>query len=165
MNAIQKRKQHRVATWPRPHLPIICPACSAGIGVIDEASIENRYAWATVITQVDLSADDPHADVRAIHGECPACSAQLVALSVTFRGPAADGPREPRGAMPRLSLAMHGGAYSGWAMIESREGDVLTIEHLFEPRPARTLAGGIDFVRKFLLGDLPRPGYSDAIDD
>ena len=151
MNAIQKQ---RVAIFPRPHLPIICPSCSASLGVIDEAVIENRYAWATAITQIDLSADDPAADAKAIHGECPHCHAPLVALSVAFLSAAAGEPREP----PRLSIVLHGGAYSGWAMIQSREGDTKIIEHLFEPRPARSLAGGIDFLREFLLDDLPRAG-------
>ena len=152
MHAIQKQKP-RVAIFPRPHLPIICPSCSAGIGIIDEAAIENRYAWATAITPIDLTADDPAADAKAIHGECPHCRASLVALSVTYRASAPGEPREP----PRLHIVLHGGAYSGWAMIERREGGVACIEHLFEPRPARTLAGGIDYLREFLLADLPRP--------
>lgn len=142
----------KVAIFPRPHLPIICPSCSSSLGIIDEVATENRYSWADAITQIDLSADDPLADAQAIHGECPHCKAALVALSVTYRGADADEPPEP----PRLSIVLHGGAFAGWAMIRWRAGDTEIIEHLFEPRPARTLGGGIDYLREFLLADLPR---------
>ena len=157
MNAIQHQKQNpRVVIFPRPHLPVICPSCSNSLGIIDETEIENRYAWADVITQIhELSADDPHAEVNAIHGDCPHCRAALVALSVTYRAGAAGEPQPPR--PPRLSIVLHHGASSGWAMIESIAGDTKVIEHLFEPRPARRLAGGIEYLREFLLSDLPRP--------
>ena len=151
------KPRHRVASWPRATLPIICPSCSSSLGVIDETAIENRYAWADAITQIDLSADDPDADARAVHGECPHCHSPLAAISVSYAGPAA--PDAPPLPMPKLSLVLHGGAYSGWAMIETRAGATAVVEHLFEPRPARSLAAGIDFVREFLLSDMPRPGY------
>ena len=145
----------KVVIFARPHLPIICPSCSNNLGIIDEVAIENRYAWAVAVTPIDLSADDPHAEVNAIHGECPHCKASLVALSVTYRRAGAGEPRGPQ--PPRLSIVLHPGAASGWAMIESIAGDTQIIEHLFEPRPARRLAGGIEYLREFLLADLPRP--------
>ena len=146
----------KVVIFARPHLPIICPSCSNSLGIIDETEIENRYQWADVITKIDdLAADDPQADCKAIHGDCPHCHAALVALSVTYRRAAAGEPREPQ--PPRLSIVLHGGASSGWAMIESAAGDTKIVEHLFEPRPARRLEGGIDYLREFLLADLPRP--------
>ena len=152
----------KVVIFARPHLPIICPSCSNNLGIIDEAAVENRYVWADAITQIDdLSADDQHADCKAIHGECPHCKASLVALSVTYRRAASGEPREPQPKPPRLSIVLHPGAASGWAMIETRDGDTQIVEHLFEPRPARRLAGGIDYLREFLLADLPRPGDDD----
>ena len=156
MNATATRIP-KVVIFARPHLPIICPSCSNNLGVIDETEIENRYQWADAITQIDdLSADDPHAEVNAIHGDCPHCRAALVALSVTYRAGAAGEPQPPR-----LSIVLHGGAASGWAMIESHESNTRVVEHLFEPRPARRLAGGIEYLREFLLADLPRPGDDD----
>ena len=146
----------KVVIFARPHLPIICPSCSNNLGIIDEVAIENRYQWAVAVTPINLAADDPHAEVNAIHGDCPHCRAALTALSVTYRRAGVSGePREPQ--PPRLSIVLHGGAASGWAMIESRQGDTQIIEHLFEPRPARRLAGGIEYLREFLLADLPRP--------
>ena len=152
MNALPKP---RIAIFPRRNLPIICPTCSGSLGIIDVHHLAQRHAWAVALSPLDIAvADDPDitTDANLIRGECPACHAELAALSITFRRKhdrGADVADEPA----RLSLVLHGGAYSGWAMIETRE----CIEHLFEPRPASRVERSIEYLREFLLADLPRP--------
>ncbi len=149
----------KLATFPRANLPIICPVCSGSLGVIDEHDLAQRHAWGIAISPLEIDASDDPAittDASLIRGECPACSAELAALSITFRrphAPGADVADEPA----RLSLVLHGGAYSGWAMIEMRESGAECIEHLFEPRPAARVERSIEYLREFLLDDLPRP--------
>lgn len=146
----------KLATFPRANLPIICPVCSGSLGVIDEHDLAQRHAWAVALSPLEIDASDDPAittDASLIRGECPACSAELAALSITFRRPHAPGAEGADEPLPRLSLVLHGGAYSGWAMIETRE----CIEHLFEPRPASRVEKSVDYLREFLLDDLPRP--------
>ena len=152
----------KLATFRRENLPIICPSCSGSLGVIDEHDLAQRYAWGIAISPLDIAAPgaDPSItiDANLIRGECPSCSAELAAISITFRREhehGADGADEPA----RLSLVLHGGAYSGWAMIETRDaGGVECIEHLFEPRPAARIERAVEYLREHLLADLPRPG-------
>ncbi len=154
MNATTKTK---LATFPRANLPIICPVCSGSLGVIDEHDLAQRHAWAVALSPLDIAAPgaDPSitTDASLIRGECPSCGAELAAISIAFRREhehGAEGADEP---LPRLSLVLNGGAFAGWAMIETRE----CIEHLFEPRPASRVERSIEYLREFLLADLPRP--------
>ncbi len=149
----------KVATFPRENLPIICPSCSGSLGIIDVHHLDQRHAWAVALSPLEIDAsDDPAitADASLIRGECPACHAELAAISISFKRPhghGADVADEP----PRLSLVLHGGAFAGWAMIETRDAvGGGCIEHLFEPRPAARAEKSIDYLREFLLADLPR---------
>ena len=149
----------KLATFPRANLPIICPSCSQSLGIIDARNLDQRHAWAVAISPLDIAApnDDPSitTDAALIRGECPACSAELAAISIAFRRPHAPGaerPDEPQS--PSLSLALHGPAFAGWAMIEHEDG---SIEHLFEPRPAARVEKSVEFLREFLFDYLPRP--------
>ena len=154
MNALQKP---RIAIFPRANLPIICPSCSGSLGIIDVHHLAQRHVWAVALSPLEIAGpSDPGITTEAtlIRGECPSCHAELAALSITFKRPhGADGADEPR-----LSLALHGGAYAGWAMIEHGDG----IEHLFEPRPAARVERSIEYLREFLLADLPRPAAAEA---
>ena len=149
----------KLATFPRANLPIICPTCSHSLGVIDVHNLADRHGWAVALSPLDLAvADDPRitTDANLIRGECPACHAELAALSVAFRRPhdhGADGADEPA----RLSLVLHGGAYAGWAMIETHESGVECIEHLFEPGRSARIEKAVEYLTEFLLDDLPRP--------
>ena len=149
-----------VATFPRENLPIICPSCSGSLGIIDVHHLDQRHAWAVALSPLEIDASDDPAittDASLIRGECPACSAELAAISITFRrphAPGADGADEP---LPRLSLVLNGGAFAGWAMIEHHDAGGEAIEHLFEPRPAARAEKSVDYLREFLLDDLPRP--------
>ena len=146
----------KLATFRRENLPIICPSCSGSLGVIDEHDLAQRHAWGIAISPLDIAA--PDAETNVIRGECPSCHAELAAISIAFRRPhdhGADGADEPA----RLSLALHGGAFAGWAMIETRDADgTECIEHLFEPRPSMRAEKSIEYLREHLLADLPRPG-------
>ena len=153
MNAIQ---QSRLAIFPRNNLPIICPSCSSSLGIIDVHSLAARHAWGIAISPLDIAA--PDAEANLIRGECKSCGAELAAISIAFRrphAPGADGADEP---LPSLSLALHGTAYAGWAMIETRESGVTCIEHLFEPRPSARIERSVEYLRDHLVDDLPRPG-------
>ena len=159
MNALPKP---RIAIFPRENLPIICPTCSGSLGIIDARNLAQRHAWAVALSTLDLAvADDPGitTDANLLHGECPSCHAELAAISVAFRRPhehGAEGADEP---LPRLSLVLNGGAFAGWAMIETRDADgTECIEHLFEPRPSMRAEKSIEYLREHLLADLPRPG-------
>ena len=144
-----------VATFHRDRLPITCPSCAASLGTIDEKNLDQRRSWGIAISSLDIEApDDPGlaAEAGLIRGECPACATELAAFWVTFRRDCdrgADRADEP----PRLSLALHGGAFAGWAMIEHADG---SIEHLFGPVLDRNAEEAFDYVRDF-LHDLPRP--------
>ena len=149
-----------VCTFRRENLPIICPTCSASLGIIDVHNLDQRHAWGIAISPVEIDASDDPAittDASLIRGECPACSAELAAISIAFRRPHEHGAERPDEPQPRLSLALHGPAWSGWAMIETRESGAECIEHLFEPRPAARAEKSVDYLREFLLDDLPRP--------
>ena len=155
MNATTKTT--KLATFPRENLPIICPSCSASLGIIDVHHLAQRHAWAVALSPLDLAVPDADpritTDANLLHGECPSCGAELAAISIAFRREhehGAEGADEP---LPRLSLVLNGGAFAGWAMIETRE----CIEHLFEPRPAARAEKSVEFLREFLFDDLPRP--------
>ena len=143
-----------VATFHRAVLPITCPACAASLGTIDEKNLDQRRAWGIAISSLDIAApDDPAltAEAGLIRGECPECNVELAAFWVTFRRnhSGADRADEP----PRLSLALHGQAYAGWAMIEHEDG---SIEHLFGPVRDEFAEESFEYVRGF-LADLPLP--------
>ena len=156
MNATATTISNRVAIFRRPNLPIICPHCSNSLGVIDENEIAARYAWAQAVTEQKLrgayAPPGVATEASLIRGECPHCGSELAAISVIFRR--ADGGADEA---PRLSIALHGASYTGWAMIETDAGGVSSIEHLFEPRPAHRAQGAVEFLEMFLLADLPRP--------
>ena len=124
-------KTTEVCTFRRAVLPITCPSCAASLGTIDVQNLAQRRAWGIAISALDIAApDDPNltAEAGLIRGECPSCDAELAAFWVTFRRDCgADRADEP---LPRLSLALHGPAFAGWAMIEHEDG---SIEHLFGP--------------------------------
>ena len=145
-----------VVTFPSENLPIICPSCSASLGVIDVHHLEQRRAWGLAISSLPIEApDDPAltAEAGLIRGECPSCHAELAAFWVTFRrARGADKPDEPA----RLSLALHGGAFAGWAMLEYQADGVAAIEHLFEPVKDRNAEAAFAHARTF-IADLPRP--------
>ena len=143
-----------VATFHRATLPITCPSCSASLGTIDEKNLSQRRAWGIAISSLEIEApDDPDltAEAGLIRGECPSCQTELAAFWVTFKRDrdGADHADEPA----RLSLALHGGAFAGWAMIEHEDGSV---EHLFGPVKDERAEEAFDYVRDFLT-DLPRP--------
>ena len=153
-----KTKTTEVCTFHRAVLPITCPACAASLGTIDVQNLDQRRSWGIAISALDIAApDDPAltAEAGLIRGACPACSAELAAFWVTFRRDCggADRADEP---LPRLSLALHGQAYAGWAMIETHEGDVDAVEHLFGPVADAHAEESFDYVRTF-MHDLPRP--------
>ena len=159
MNTLPKP---RIAIFPRRNLPIICPSCSSSLGIIDVHSLADRHTWAVALSPLDLAAsDDPSITIEAalIRGECPACHAELAAISIAFRRP------HDRGAEaadePRLSLALHGAAYAGWSMIQYQADGADVIEHLFEPRPVSRVEKSVEYLREFLLDALPRPGGSE----
>ena len=146
-----------VATFHRDRLPITCPACAASLGTIDEKNLDQRRAWGIAISALEIEApEDPalSAEAGLIRGACPSCSAELAAFWVTFKRDrdGADHADEPA----RLSLALHGQAYAGWAMIETHEGGVDAVEHLFGPVADAHAEEAFEYVRGF-LADLPRP--------
>ena len=155
MNAIQKP---RIATFSRAVLPITCPSCAASLGTIDVQNLPQRRAWGIAISALDIAApEDPalSAEAGLIRGACPACATELAAFWVTFkrdRDGGADRADEP----PRLSLALHGGAYAGWAMIEYQDAGAECIEHLFGPVKDAFAEEAFDYVRAF-MHDLPLP--------
>ncbi|WP_297920246.1 hypothetical protein [Metallibacterium sp.] len=153
-----KTKTTNVATFSRATLPITCPACSASLGTIDVQNLSQRRAWGIAISSLDIEApDDPAltAEAGLIRGACPSCDAELAAFWVTFkRDHGADRADEPQS--PSLSLALHGEAYAGWAMIETHEGGVDCIEHLFGPVADERAEEAFEYVRDFMT-DLPRP--------
>ena len=145
-----------VATFHRATLPITCPSCSASLGTIDEKNLSQRRAWGIAISSLEIEApDDPDltAEAGLIRGECPSCQTELAAFWVTFKRDrdGADHADEPQS--PRLSLALHGPAFAGWAMIEHEDGSV---EHLFGPVADAHAEEAFEYVRGF-LADLPRP--------
>ena len=146
-----------VVTFRRENLPITCPSCAASLGTIDVANLDQRRAWGIAISALEVEApDDPAltAEAGLIRGACPSCDAELAAFWVTFkrdRDRGADRADEPQS--PRLSLALHGQAYAGWAMIEHADGSV---EHLFGPVADAHAEEAFEYVRDF-LHDLPRP--------
>ena len=147
-----------IATFSRAVLPITCPACAASLGTIDAQNLAQRRDWGVAISALDVAApDDPNltAEAGLIRGACPACGSELAAFWVTFRRDhsGADRADEP---LPRLSLALHGGAYAGWAMIEYQDAGAECIEHLFGPVKDERAEEAFDYVRGF-LADLPRP--------
>ena len=150
-------KTTEVATFRRAALPITCPSCAASLGTIDVQNLPQRRTWGIAISALDIAApDDPAltAEAGLIRGECPACATELAAFWVTFRrnhSGGADRADEP--PRPSLSLALHGGAYAGWAMIEHEDGSV---EHLFGPVRDEAAEEAFDYVRAF-LHDLPLP--------
>ena len=157
-----KTNTPKVVTFARQNLPIICPVCSGSLGIIDEHDLASRHAWAVALSPLEIDApnDDPSitVDANLLHGECPACGAELAAISIAFRRQheaSAEGADEPQS--PSLSLALHGKSYSGWAMIETRGRGVECVEHLFEPGRAARAEKSIEFLREFLFDDLPRP--------
>ena len=146
----------KVATFHRDRLPITCPSCAGSLGTIDEKNLDQRRAWGIAISSLDIAApDDPDltAEAGLIRGECPSCQTELAAFWVTFRRDrdGADHADEPQS--PSLSLALHGQAYAGWAMIEHADK---SIEHLFGPVLDRNAEEAFDYVRTFMT-DLPRP--------
>ena len=149
----------KVATFRRDRLPITCPSCAASLGTIDVANLDQRRAWGIAISALEIEApDDPDltAEAGLIRGACPSCDAELAAFWVTFRRDhdcGADRADEP---LPRLSLALHGGAYAGWAMIEYQDAGAECIEHLFGPVADARAEEAFDYVRDFMT-DLPRP--------
>ena len=149
-----------VCTFRRATLPITCPACSASLGTIDVANLDQRHAWGIAISALEIEApDDPAltAEAGLIRGACPACATELAAFWVTFRRDrdgGADRADEPQS--PSLSLALHGQAYAGWAMIETHEGGVDAVEHLFGPVLDRNAEEAFEYVRTF-MHDLLRP--------
>ena len=153
MNAIQKP---RIATFSRAVLPITCPSCAASLGTIDIANLDQRRAWGIAISALDIAApDDPNltAEAGLIRGACPACATELAAFWVTFRRDRDHGADRADEPLPRLSLALHGPAWAGWAMIEHEDGSV---EHLFGPVRDEFAEEAFDYVRNF-LADLPLP--------
>ena len=159
MNATAKTTE--VAAFARANLPIICPTCSASLGIIDVHNLDQRHAWGIAISPLDLAVPDADptltTEAAVIRGECPSCGAELAAISIAFRREhehGAEGADEP---LPRLSLVLNGGAFAGWAMIETRESGAECIEHLFEPRPAARAEKSVEFLREFLFDDLQRP--------
>ena len=149
-------KTTEVCTFRRAVLPITCPSCAASLGTIDVQNLAQRRAWGIAISALDIAApDDPGltAEAGLIRGACPSCDAELAAFWVTFkrdRDRGADRADEP---LPRLSLALHGPAFAGWAMIEHEDGSV---EHLFGPVADERAEEAFDYVRDFMT-DLPRP--------
>ena len=146
-----------VATFRRDRLPITCPSCAASLGTIDVSNLAQRRAWGIAISSLDIEApDDPAltAEAGLIRGACPACGSELAAFWVTFKRCGADRADEPQS--PRLSLALHGPAYAGWAIIEYHDSGVTAIEHLFGPVKDQFAEEAFDYVRDF-LDDLPRP--------
>ncbi len=145
-----------VCTFRRATLPITCPACSASLGTIDVQNLSQRRAWGIAISSLDIEApEDPTltAEAGLIRGACPACGSELAAFWVTFkRDHGADRADEP----PRLSLALHGEAFAGWAMIEYQDAGAECIEHLFGPVADEHAEESFEYVRDF-LHDLPRP--------
>ena len=145
-----------VCTFRRAALPITCPSCAASLGTIDVQNLAQRRAWGIAISALDVAApDDPTltAEAGLIRGACSACGSELAAFWVTFkrdRDRGADWADEP---LPRLSLALHGETFAGWAMIEHADGSV---EHLFGPVADERAEEAFDYVRA-LLTDLPRP--------
>ena len=156
MNTKTKTK---VATFTRDRLPITCPACAASLGTIDVQNLSQRRAWGIAISALDVAApDDPTltAEAGLIRGACSACGSELAAFWVTFkrdRDRGADWADEP---LPRLSLALHGPAFAGWAMIEYQDDGVEAIEHLFGPVADEHAEEAFEYVRGF-LADLPLP--------
>ena len=143
-----------VCTFRRAALPITCPSCAASLGTIDVQNLDQRRSWGIAISALEIEApEDPSltAEAGLIRGACPSCSAELAAFWVTFRRDhsGADRADEP----PRLSLALHGQAYAGWAMIEHEDG---SIEHLFGPVRDEFAEESFEYVRGF-LADLPLP--------
>ena len=153
MNAIQKP---RIATFSRATLPITCPSCSASLGTIDEKNLDQRRDWGIAISALEVEApEDPSltAEAGLIRGACPSCDAELAAFWVTFKRDHSGADRADEPQSPSLSLALHGGAFAGWAMIEHEDGSV---EHLFGPVADEHAEEAFDYVRGF-LADLPRP--------
>ena len=146
-----------VATFRRDRLPITCPSCAASLGTIDVQNLDQRRAWGIAISALDIAApDDPGltAEAGLIRGECPSCSAELAAFWVTFKRDR-DGGAD-RADEPSLSLALHGPAFAGWAMIETHDDGVTAIEHLFGPVLDRNAEEAFEYVRTF-MHDLLRP--------
>ena len=151
-----KTKTTEVCTFHRAVLPITCPACAASLGTIDVQNLDQRRDWGIAISSLDIEApDDPAlvAEAGLIRGACPACGSELAAFWVTFKR---DRDGADRADEPRLSLALHGQAYAGWAMIESHEGGVDAVEHLFGPVRDESAEEAFEYVRDFMT-DLPRP--------
>ena len=147
-----------VCTFRRAALPITCPSCAASLGTIDVQNLDQRRSWGIAISALEIEApEDPSltAEAGLIRGECPSCQTELAAFWVTFkrdRDRGADRADEP----PRLSLALHGTAYAGWAMIEYHDDGVTAIEHLFGPVRDESAEEAFEYVRDF-LHDLPLP--------
>ena len=153
MNATTTTK---VATFTRDRLPITCPSCAGSLGTIDVQNLAQRRAWGIAISALEVEApEDPSltAEAGLIRGECPACATELAAFWVTFRRDRDRGADRADEPLPRLSLALHGEAYAGWAMIEHADG---SIEHLFGPVADARAEEAFDYVRDFMT-DLPRP--------
>ena len=147
-----------VVTFRRENLPITCPSCAASLGTIDVANLAQRRAWGIAISSLEIEApEDPTltAEAGLIRGECPACDAELAAFWVTFKRDRDRGGAD-RADEPRLSLALHGEAFAGWAMIESQDNGVAAVEHLFGPVLDERAEEAFDYVRDFMT-DLPRP--------
>ena len=145
-----------VCTFRRDRLPITCPSCAASLGTIDVANLAQRRAWGIAISSLDIEApDDPTlvAEAGLIRGECPSCSAELAAFWVTFKRDRGGADRADEPQSPSLSLALHGPAWAGWAMIEHEDGSV---EHLFGPVADAHAEEAFEYVRTFMT-DLPRP--------
>lgn len=167
MITMPKTKVPKVAIFAKENLPIICPSCSHSLGVIDAHNLDERHerhAWAIALSPIEIARDeDPAITTIAflVRGECPACGTELAAPLIQFSRKSATGASwVPK--PPRLSLVLHGGAYSGWAMIQFRDADGDDcIEHLFEPVRAARIEKSVDYVREFLLDDLPRPEAGD----
>ena len=148
----------KVATFHRDRLPITCPSCAASLGTIDVQNLPQRRAWGIAISALEIEApDDPNltAEAGLIRGACPSCGSELAAFWVTFRRDCggADRADEP---LPRLSLALHGPAFAGLAMIEYQDAGAECIEHLFGPVADARAEEAFDYVRDF-LHDLPLP--------
>ena len=145
-----------VATFRRDRLPITCPSCAGSLGTIDVQNLAQRRAWGIAISALEVEApEDPSltAEAGLIRGACPSCDAELAAFWVTFKRDHSGADRADEPQSPSLSLALHGQAYAGWAMIEHADK---SIEHLFGPVADEHAEEAFDYVRGF-LADLPLP--------